>query len=54
MTANGKSLPTMSCQERIGVTMSCSRVPISFSRTTPIDERIMVITMRIMASTAGT
>ena len=44
----------MSCQDRIGVTMICSMVPISFSRTTPIAERIMVMIIRIMASTAGT
>ena len=52
--ANGDSLPTMSCQGRIGVTMSCSRVPISFSRTIPMEASTMVMIMRIIARTAGT
>jgi hypothetical protein len=34
--------------------MSCSSVPISFSRTTAMADRIMVMIIRIMASTAGT
>ena len=54
MTTKGASLPRMSCQERRGVTMICSRVPISFSRTTAMEGRIMVTSMRTMATTAGT
>ncbi len=38
----------------MGVTMSCSMVPISFSRTTPMAESIMVIIISTMARTAGT
>ena len=34
--------------------MSCSIVPISFSRTTPMAESSIVMTIRIIASTAGT
>ena len=34
--------------------MICSRVPISFSRTTAMAESSMVMSIRIMASTAGT
>ena len=34
--------------------MICSIVPISFSRTTPIDESSIVIIIRIIASIAGT
>ncbi len=54
MIAKGASLPSSSCQGWIGVTISCSMVPISFSRTTPIAESSIVITIRIIASTAGT
>ena len=54
MAAKGASLPTRSCQGLTGVTMSCSIVPISFSRTTAMAESSMVMIMRIMASTAGT
>ena len=54
MAANGASLPRMSCQGRPASRISCSRVPISFSRTTAIDGSIMVTSIRIMASTAGT
>ena len=55
MRAKGSELArTSSCHGRIGVTMICSRVPISFSRTTPIAESSMVMTMRTMARTAGT
>ena len=44
----------MSCRGSSGVTMSCSIVPISFSRTTAIEGSIMVTIMSTMASTAGT
>ncbi len=54
MTAKGTSLPTMSCQGRSGVTLICSRVPISFSRTTAMEGSIIVTSMSTMASTAGT
>ncbi len=54
MTTKGVSLPRMSCQGRSGVTLSCSRVPISFSRTTAMEGRIMVTSISTMASTAGT
>ena len=54
MTTNGSSFPTSSCQGRSGVTMICSRVPISFSRTTAMEGSIMVTSISTMASTAGT
>ena len=44
----------MICQERSGVTINCSMVPTSFSRTTPIEDNTRVMTIRIMASSAGT
>ncbi|MCI0459448.1 MAG: hypothetical protein L0Z62_21065, partial [Gemmataceae bacterium] len=54
LKAKGRSLPTISCQERRGVTMSCSMVPTSFSRTMPIEERTMVRIISTIARTAGT
>ena len=44
----------MICQDRSGVTITCSMVPISFSLTTPIDDNTNVITINTMASSAGT
>ncbi len=54
MRTKGASLPRMSCHGRSGVTLICSRVPISFSRTTAIEGSIMVTSIRTMARTAGT
>ena len=39
---------------RIGVTMTCSMVPISFSRTMARDESSMVMMNRMLVITAGT
>ena len=43
----------MSCQRVIGVTFSCSSVPSSFSRTTAIDDRFVVITSSSSATMPG-
>ena len=50
----GVSFPMMSCQGRRGVTLICSRVPISLSRTTAIEGSIIVTSISTIASTAGT
>ena len=54
MMAKGIILPARSCQGLMGVTTSCSMVPISRSRVMARLVRSMVITSRIMASTPGT
>ena len=52
--AKGASLPMMSWPGVMGVTMSCSSVPCSFSFTTDTEVRVVVMIMRIMPSTPGT
>ena len=54
MSTKGASFPMMSCRGVMGVTMSCSRVPSSFSLTMASDVRIVVMIMRIMPRTPGT
>ena len=54
MITNGASLPMMSCRGVMGVTMSCSSVPSSFSLTMASEVRMVVMIMRIIASTPGT
>ena len=51
---NGSSLPTVSSHRFSGVTLSCSSVPSSFSRTMAIDPRTVVMTISSSASTPGT
>ncbi len=53
-SANGISLPTIRCPGVRGVTRSCSIVPSSVSRTSAIAVSIIVITMMIIESVAGT
>ena len=52
--AKGTVLPRMNSLLRMGVTMICSMVPISFSRTTAMLERSMVMMRTMLAMTAGT
>ncbi len=52
-SAYGSSLPTMSSQRRSGVTLSCSSVPSSFSRTIPIDDKFVVMTSNSIARMPG-
>ena len=47
MTANGAHLPRMNSTGRIGVTMICSIVPASFSRT-----MAMLVSMRLTSITS--
>ena len=54
MIANGASFPMMSCRGVMGVTMSCSSVPSSFSFTMDREVSTVVMIMRIMARTPGT
>ena len=54
MAVNGTILPIISSVGVIGVTMSCSSVPISFSRTIAIDVRFIVPASSIMTRTPGT
>jgi len=54
MIRKGMSFPAMSSSGRMGVTLSCSMVPISFSRTTAMEVSIMVMTSRMSPSTPGT
>ena len=50
----GIVLPRMNSAFVMGVAMICSMVPISFSRTTAILDRSMVIMRTMLAMTAGT
>ena len=52
--AKGSVLPRMNSIGVIGVTMICSIVPISFSRTTAMLVSIKVISMTTIAITPGT
>jgi hypothetical protein len=54
MNQNGSSLPRMNCHLRIGVTLSCSMVPISFSRTMFMLLRNMPTNVTSTASRPGT
>ncbi len=51
--AKGSVFPTTSSQERMGVTMICSRVPISLSLTTAWAVRMTGMRNAINAITAG-
>ena len=53
MNAYGSSLPVISSQRASGVTLSCSSVPISFSRTIAIADRFVVITSSSSATMPG-
>ncbi|OQB91132.1 MAG: hypothetical protein BWX86_02088 [Verrucomicrobia bacterium ADurb.Bin122] len=46
ITAKGADLPRMNSTGRIGVTMTCSMVPTSFSRTIA-----MLVSMRLISIT---
>ena len=52
-TAYGTSLPTISSERASGVTLSCSSVPSSFSRTIAIDDRFVVTTSSSSARMPG-
>ncbi len=52
--ANGRVLPSISSMGRMGVTISCSRVPISFSRMIAWAVSISVTMKRMLAMTPGT
>ena len=52
--ANGNVFPIMSSMGLIGVTISCSMVPISRSLTMAIDVSRRQISMIMMAMTPGT
>ena len=54
MTTNGAILPTRSKSGRIGVTSTCSSVPISRSRASPIAVVIVVTMRRSIAAMPGT
>ena len=54
ISANGTVLPRMNSAGVIGVTMICSMVPISFSRTTAMLVSIRVMSITMMAMTPGT
>ena len=54
MAVKGTILPIISSAEVMGVTMICSSVPISFSRTIAIDVRFMVPARSIITSSPGT
>ena len=47
-------LPSINSKGRMGVTRICSRVPISFSRTTDMAVSIRLISSTTMAMTPGT
>ena len=47
MATNGAHLPRMNSTGRMGVTMICSIVPVSFSRTIA-----MLVSMRLMSMTS--
>ena len=53
-SANGSVLPIISSMGRIGVTINCSMVPISFSRTMAIAVSISVTIMMMLTTTPGT
>ena len=52
--AAGTILPIMSSMGRMGVTINCSMVPISFSRTMAMAVSITVTTMMRLQITPGT
>ena len=53
-SAKGSVLPSISSIGRTGVTINCSMVPISFSRTIPSAVSISVTIMMMLAITPGT
>ena len=53
-SANGSVLPSISSIGRIGVTINCSIVPISFSRTMASAVSISVTIMMMFTTTPGT
>ena len=54
MIAKGRDFPRINSIGRIGVTISCSIVPISFSLTMAMDVRSSEVMSRIIAITPGT
>ena len=54
MITNGAIFPTSSARGRIGVTSTCSRVPISRSRASPIADVNVVTMTRSIAAMPGT
>jgi hypothetical protein len=54
MTTNGAHLPRMNSTGRIGVTMICSIVPASFSRTIAMLVSISPISITSIAMMPGT
>ena len=53
-SAKGSVLPSISSMGRMGVTINCSMVPISFSRTMASAVSISVTIMMMLATTPGT
>ena len=54
MRAYGSNLPTISSQRASGVTLSCSSVPTSRSRTMAMADRLVVTTSSSSATMPGT
>ena len=52
--ANGSVLPSISSMGRMGVTINCSMVPISFSRMMACAVSISVTMNRMFTATPGT
>ena len=52
--ANGSVLPSISSMGRMGVTINCSMVPISFSRTMARAVSMRVTSMMMLTTTPGT
>ena len=53
-SANGNVFPSISSMGRMGVTINCSMVPISFSRTIAMAVSIRVICMMMFTTMPGT
>ena len=54
MIKKGTVFPKMNSIRRMGVTITCSMVPISFSRTMAMDVSIKQMTMSMTAMRPGT
>ena len=54
MAAKGNVLPRISSMGRMGVTINCSMVPISFSRTIAMDVSVNVTNIIMFTITPGT
>ncbi len=54
ISPKGRSFPTVNSQRLSGVTLSCSSVPSSFSRTMAMDPSTVVTSISSSASTPGT